>query len=177
MSAALQLPLLWAAAAAVPQPGVPQTRLLASAAESIQRRRRERTERTEAKETDQPEVSWAFYRSHTEKLLRRYLYASLQIGRSPNLLSEPVGRGWASSRKITTFEDALIFVLDVERCLERLDRMERQMITKIVLQEYTQAETAAMFRMSMRSVNTKLQQALDRLSERLVESGVLELPR
>jgi DNA-directed RNA polymerase specialized sigma24 family protein len=67
-------------------------------------------------------------------------------------------------------------VLDVERCLNKLDRLEQQMIQRIVLQEYTQTETATMFRMSLRSVNAKLNRALDRLSEQMVESGVLVLP-
>ena len=53
--------------------------------------------------------SVAFYRSHTERMLRRYLYASMQIGRSPSILSEPIGRGWASSCRVKTFEDAVIF--------------------------------------------------------------------
>lgn len=171
MSAALQLNVLWAAAAPVPQP-----RLLASAVASIEQCHSERQARPETQEAKEPATSWAFYRTHTQKLLRRYLYASLQVGRSPNILGEPVGRGWASSRKIRTFEDALIFVLDVERCLNKLDRLEQQMIQRIVLQEYTQTETATMFRMSLRSVNAKLNRALDRLSEQMVESGVLVLP-
>jgi len=172
LSAALQLPLVWAAAAAVPQP-----RLLASAADAMRKRRSERAEAAGAEEKNDPaETSWAFYRGHTQKLLRRYLYASLTVGRSPNMLAEPVGRGWASSSRVRTFEDALIFVLDVERCLGKLDRMELVMIQRIVLQEYTQAETAAMYRMCHRTVTTRLHRALDRLSEVMVESGVLVLP-
>lgn len=166
MSAALQLHLLWAASAAQP-------RLVASA-ETI--RKDGQTARAEAREADEPQTSWAFYRRHTEKLLRRYLYASVQVGRSPNLLADSVGRGWASSRRIKTFEDALIFVLDVERCLDKVDRVDRLLIQRVVLQEYTHAETAAMYRMSRRTVTTRVHQALDRLSERLVESGVLMLP-
>jgi DNA-directed RNA polymerase specialized sigma24 family protein len=171
LSAALQLPLLWAAAAPVPQP-----RLLASAARSLQRYRKDQAAKVVPEEVEEPATSWAFYRRHTENLLRRYLYASMQVGRSPNLLDEPVGRGWASSRPIRTFEDALIFVLDVERCLDKLSRMDRFMIQRIVLQEYTNPEIAAMLRMSSRTVCTKLCDALDRLSKQLVESGVLVLP-
>ena len=100
----------------------------------------------------------------------------MQVGRSPNLLGEPVGRGWASSRRIRTFEDALIFVLDVERCLEKLDRLDRQIVQRVVLQEYTHTETAVLMGMAKRTVCTKLQLALDKLTERLVTSGVLVLP-
>jgi hypothetical protein len=41
---------------------------------------------------DEPEVSLAFYRKHTESMLRRYLYASMQVGRAPSILGEPAGR-------------------------------------------------------------------------------------
>ncbi len=131
-----------------------------------------------AKEADQaePPVSLAFYRRHTESILRRYLHASMQVGRAPSILSDPVGRGWASSRPIRTFEDAVIFVLDVERCLDRLDALDRQILSRIVLQEYTQAETAVMLGMSTRAISYKLPQALDRLTEQLLATGLLVLP-
>src|SRR5258707_13306637 len=67
--------------------------------------------------TPEPDASLAFYRKHTESMLRRYLYASMQVGRAPSLLADSVGRGWVSSRPVRTFEDAVIFVLDVESCL------------------------------------------------------------
>src|ERR1700689_2412187 len=100
-----------------------------------------------------PVVSLAFYRKHTESMLRRYLYASMQVGRAPSILGDPVGRGWVSSRPVKTFEDAVIFVLDIESCLNRLDSLERQLLSRIVLQEYTQAETAQMLGMSARTVS------------------------
>jgi RNA polymerase sigma factor (sigma-70 family) len=177
LSAALQLSLLWAAAAPVPQ-----ARLSASAAKIIEIQKAgeqagqlERAH-AEAEEAEEPVAVWAFYRKHTEKLLRRYLYASMQVGRSPNLLGESVGRGWVSSRKVRTFEDALIFVLDVERCLDRLNTVDRQLIQRIVLQEYTQTEAAELLGMSVRTIYVKLPKALDRLTERLVENDLLMLP-
>jgi hypothetical protein len=123
-----------------------------------------------------PVVSLAFYRRHTEKMLRRYLYASMQVGRSPNILGEPIARGWVSSRPIRTFEDAVIFVLDVEACLNSLGSLDRQMLCRIVIQEYTQSETASLLGMSARAVSYKFPQALDRLTEKLLESGLLVLP-
>ena len=120
--------------------------------------------------------TYAFYRKHTENMLRRYLYASMQVGRSPDLLGESVGRGWVSSRKVSTFEDALIFVLDIERCLKRLPPLDRQMISRILIQEYTQAETAVILGISIRSIYTKLPQAIDRLTEALVDADLLTLP-
>src|SRR5579863_8102420 len=58
--------------------------------------------------------SLACFRKRTEALLRRYLYASMLVGRAPSLLDHPVARGWASSRPVRTFEEAVNFVLDIE---------------------------------------------------------------
>jgi hypothetical protein len=123
-----------------------------------------------------PVVSLGFYRKHTESLLRRYLYASMQVGRAPNILGDPVSRGWCSSRPIRSFEDAVIFVLDVERCLDRLGSLERMMLSRIVLQEYTQAEAASLLGMAVRTISYKFPAALDRLTEILLETGLLVLP-
>ncbi len=123
-----------------------------------------------------PHVSVAFYRRHTENLLRRYLYASMQVGRTPSILRDSVGRGWCSSRPVRTFEDAVIFVLDMEACLDRLQELDRQLLQRVVLQDYTQAETAALLGMSVRTVCYRLPQALDRLTERLLDAGLLVVP-
>ena len=124
----------------------------------------------------EPAASLGFYRKHTESLLRRYLYASMQVGRAPNILGDPIARGWCSSRPIRTFEDAVIFVLDVERCLNKLGSLDRMLLSRIVLQEYTQAEAASMLGMAVRTVSYKFPKAIDRLTEKLLESGLLVLP-
>lgn len=160
MSAALQLATVWAVSpepAAKPMPK-PARRRAAPAEEPL------------------PPICLAFYRKHTASLLRRYLYASMQVGRAPSILSDPVGRGWASSRPIRTFEDAVIFVLDVERCLERLTPLDREMLSRVVLQEYTQAEAATMLGMSPRAMSYKFPEAIDRLTEKLLAASLLVLP-
>jgi hypothetical protein len=123
-----------------------------------------------------PAASIGFYRRHTENLLKRYLYASMLVGRSPSILGESVGRGWASSRPVRTFEDAVIFVLDVEKCLAQLNSLDRLMLGRLVLQEYTQAEAAPLLGMSTRSVAHRFPLALDKLTERLLEAGLLVIP-
>jgi len=130
----------------------------------------------EAEQEDLP-ISLAFYRRHTESMLRRYLYASMQVGRSPSILSEPIARGWASSRPVRTFEDAVIFVLDIEKCLDKLGELDRPLLSRIVLQEYTQPEVASLLGMSTRTVSSKFPQALDRLTQKLLDTGLLVLPQ
>jgi hypothetical protein len=123
-----------------------------------------------------PLVSVAFYRKHTENMLRRYLYASMQVGRSPSILGDSVGRGWCSSRPVRTFEDAVIFVLDMEMCLSHLEELDRQILSRVVLQEYTQAEAAILLGMSVRTICYKIPEAIDRLTEKLLETGLLVIP-
>lgn len=164
MSAALQAPSLLAVRAAVRSGAAPAARPVKAAAS------------TAIQSEKAPVVSLAFYRRHTDRLLRRYLYASMQVGRAPSVLLDPVGRGWASSRPVRTFEDALVFVLDVERCLSRLEALDQQILSRIVLQAYTQEETAALMGMSVRTVGYRLGRALDRLTELLLKSGILILP-
>jgi len=179
MSAALQLPLVWAARSAH---AVSQSALhsgpLASAVNHIRKKLPGTQVEPEvhSEPAAEPVVSYAFYRKYTENLLRRYLYASTQVGRSPSLLGTSVGRGWVSSRKVRTFEDALIFVLDVERCLKRLSAVDRQLISRVVIQEYTQSEAAAVLGISVRTVCTKLAAAIDRLTKDLVDADLLVLP-
>ena len=162
MSVALQLPVLWA----VEEEWKPELH------EIVQ------PERISAQEpASDPPIYLAFYRKHTEGVLRRYMYASMQVGRAPSILADPVGRGWASSRPVRSFEDAVIFVLDVEKCIDRLGPMDRALLSRIVLQEYTHREAAALLGMSARAVSYKLPLALDRLTEKLLELGVLVLPK
>ena len=132
--------------------------------------------RTKEVEPEDLPISLAFYRRHTESMLRRYLYASMQVGRAPSILGDPIGRGWVSSRPVRTFEDAVIFVLDLERCLNQLGWLDRQMLSRIVLQEYTQVEAASLLGMSVRTVSYKFPLALDRLTEKLLEADLLVLP-
>jgi hypothetical protein len=43
-------------------------------------------------------------------------------------------------------EDIVIFVPDVERCLERVDDCSRALITRMIFQDYTWDETAELLR-------------------------------
>jgi DNA-directed RNA polymerase specialized sigma24 family protein len=168
MSAALQLPMIRAVSHSQRAPQKDEG--------DWERRPAAQPEGKPQAEATGPVVSLAFYRTHTEKMLRRYLHASMQVGRTPNILSEPIARGWASSRPVRTFEDAVIFVLDIETCLNALGSLDRQMLCRIVIQEYTQTETATLLGMSARTMSYKFPQALDRLTEKLLDAGLLVLP-
>ncbi len=131
----------------------------------------------EAEEQAEDAGGLAFYRKYTEQFLRRYMWTSMQMGRSPSVLGNLVFRGKASHTGLRNFEDAIIFVHDVESCLGKLDREGRDLIARIALQEYTQGEVAMMLGTSVRTIMRRYAETLDRLTEILLEVELLETPR
>jgi len=57
---------------------------------------------------ERPTEELAFYRKHTQSMLRRFMHMSMQMGRTPSLLGEEVFRGRVSSYRLRSFEDAVI---------------------------------------------------------------------
>lgn len=114
------------------------------------------------------------YRDRTLALLHRYFRMSIEVGRLPSILGREFFRAKVSHYRAQTFEDAVVFVLDVERCLERLDEVSRRLIAYIVFQEYTQEETARLLHCTRRSILRRYPEALDRLTRIFQENGILE---
>jgi hypothetical protein len=105
------------------------------------------------------------YRKRTVGLLRRYMRLSIEVGRLPSLLGREFFRTRVTSYRASTFEDAVIFVHDVERSLEKLGEFDKKLIAKIVLQEYPQEEAARLIGCGHRQVARYYIEALDRVSE------------
>jgi DNA-directed RNA polymerase specialized sigma24 family protein len=113
------------------------------------------------------------YRDRTFSLLRRYLRLSVEVGRLPSLLGRELFRARITAYRVGTFEDAVIFVHDMERSLEQLGEFERSLIGKIALQDYTQDEAALQLGCWRRTVGRRYAEALDLLSEVFLETGML----
>ena len=113
------------------------------------------------------------YRDRTIAILRRFLRLSLDTGRLPSLLGRQFFRAKVTSYRIVTFEDAVIFVHDIEKCLAQLDDFSQNVIARVVLQEYTQEEAARLLHRNRKTIRRKLQEALDHLSEIFILSGLL----
>lgn len=147
-----------------------------SAMPQVTWRRDETIDPTKKKGTVQvPLSSLAFYRRYTELLLRRYMQMSLRMGRVPSALGNCVFRGRVSSREVRSFEDAVIFVYDVERCMKQLGVEDRELVARIALQEYTQQEAAELTNQSLRTVVRKYGNALDTLTRIFLEKELLEV--
>ena len=113
------------------------------------------------------------YRDRTRALLRRYFRMSIELGRLPSLVGREFFRARVTSYRLHTFEDAVIFVHDIETCLQRLDQFSQQLIARIVFQDYTLEEAAALLGCGRRTVVRRYPRALDRLSELFLEAELL----
>ncbi|HLZ40319.1 MAG TPA: sigma factor-like helix-turn-helix DNA-binding protein [Candidatus Sulfotelmatobacter sp.] len=107
-------------------------------------------------------------------MLRRYMRYSMETGRLPSLLGREFFRSKVTSYTVVTFEDRVIFVHDMEKCLERLDEFSRAVLARIVLQEYGHEEAARLLGCRRMTVHRKLLEALDALSDILLELDLLE---
>jgi hypothetical protein len=114
------------------------------------------------------------YRKKTTALLRRYMRWSLEAGRVPSLLGRELFRSKISVFTATTFEARVIFLHDIERCLDRLQGFDRQLIARVVLQEYDHEAAARMLRCTRRTLERRLPELLDELSDNLLRADLLE---
>jgi hypothetical protein len=113
------------------------------------------------------------YRERTAALLRKYCRLSVELGRVPALLGREFFRSRVTSYRMHSFEDVVIFVYDVERCLEKLDEVSKGLIARIGLQEYTHEEAARVLGYNARTVERRYPEALDRLSAILLKADLL----
>ncbi|MEO8726093.1 MAG: hypothetical protein ABI383_08200 [Acidobacteriaceae bacterium] len=118
----------------------------------------------------------SLYRKTTANVVRRYFRISVELGRLPAPLGKGLGflRARSSDYKLSSFEDGMIFVCDVERCIKRLDPFEQALLQRIVMQNYTLEETAKLMHCVMRTVVRRYDDGLDRLSAMFLGNGMLK---
>jgi predicted DNA-binding protein (UPF0251 family) len=113
------------------------------------------------------------YRERTLALLKRYLRISIEVGRLPSILGRELFRSRVTAYRMCSFEDAVIFVYDVERALAQLDAFSKEVLATVVFQEYSQDEAAEVLHCARRTVGRVFPAALDTLSEIFLEGGLL----
>jgi hypothetical protein len=114
------------------------------------------------------------YRGRTVAMLRRYMRYSIETGRLPSLLGREFFRTQVTSYSVVTFEDRVIFVHDMERCLARLDEFSRQLIARHILQEHDRWATARLLHCNEKTVRRLTPLALDQLGEIMLAVGLME---
>ena len=155
MSAAMVLPMVWATAE--PLPEVDDWREVPEVGEH------------------KPVVrGMAFYRRYTEAILKRYVCMSMEAGRAPSLLGREMFRGKVTSYRVHSFEDVVIFVHDVEKCLAKLDIEQREIVERVALQEFTLRESAQLMGLGLNTVVRQYARALDLLTRSLLDARLLD---
>ncbi len=124
-------------------------------------------------EAPEPPPELSIYRDCTVLVLRRFFRLSVEVGRLPSLLGREIFPARTSRYVAHTFEDAVIFVHDVERCLEQLDEMSRQVIAYVILQDHSVEDAARLLRRRRETVSRQLPEALDLLTEMFLRGGIL----
>jgi hypothetical protein len=119
-------------------------------------------------------LEMAFYRKYTEGMLRRYVRLSMEAGKVPSLLGQDMFRGNVTNCRVDGFDDVVIFVHDVKKCLEKLEEEQQRLISRIALQQYTVGETAKLMGLKPRTVIRRYGQAVDSLTRILLAVKLLE---
>jgi len=114
------------------------------------------------------------YRHRTRALLRRYFYTSIEVGRLPSLLGREFFRAKVTSYKASSFEDAVIFVHDVEGCLQRLDKFSQALIATIVLEDHSPDDVPRLLNCARATVFRRFPEALDELTRMFLAGGLIE---
>jgi DNA-directed RNA polymerase specialized sigma24 family protein len=112
------------------------------------------------------------YRQRTAALLRRFFRMSVEMGKLPSILGQEFFRSKVTSYKASSFEDAVIFVHDVERSLGKLERLSQALIGRVVLQGFSHEEAGRLLGLCRKTV--ELPDALDKLSEIFLAVGILK---
>ncbi|HEX3740278.1 MAG TPA: hypothetical protein VHV29_11185 [Terriglobales bacterium] len=113
------------------------------------------------------------YRERTIALLKRYLRISIEVGRLPSLLGRELFRSKVTSYRMSSFEDAVIFVHDVERALDRLNGFEKDLVAVIIFQDYSQDEAAEVLRCARRTICRGFPETVDKVSELFLKGALL----
>ena len=119
------------------------------------------------------ESELSLYRGETAALLRRYVRASVEVGRLPSVLGREFFRSKGSSNTNRNFEDVVIFVTDMERAIDKLTALDKKLLFMNVLEEYYIPDMARLLSCNERTVRRGLQNALDNLSELLLAGEMM----
>lgn len=113
------------------------------------------------------------YRGRTVALMKRYARSSVEVGRLPSLLGREFFRARVTSYSMTSFEDVVIFVHDMEQAIHRLGALEKRLLAMHVLEEYTQGEVARLLGCTRRWIEFRIPEAIDELTRILLENGLM----
>ncbi len=113
------------------------------------------------------------YRERTVAILRRFFRMSVEVGKLPSILGQEFFRSKVTSYNMSSFEDVVIFVHDVERSLSKMDAVSQQLLGRVVLR-FSHEEAGRLLGLCRKTVARRLPEALDKLSEIFLAVGILK---
>jgi len=114
-----------------------------------------------------------FERMRTLALLRRFFRAALQLGRLPSLMGRETLPSLTAAPAARVFENVVVFVCDVERCLEQLGSFDRRLLACCVFEDHTEWEAARRFHRAQSVISRRLGLLLDHLHAEFIRKGLL----
>ena len=124
-----------------------------------------------------PEPETICYRGQTLAIVRHYFEMSCQLGRLPSILGREFFRAKVSHHAIPSFEDQALFAHDVEQALLKLDEDDVQVITLLGFYDLDLREVAGMLGRSEGCLSQRYGEAVARLTQIFLDSGLLERGR
>jgi len=115
----------------------------------------------------------SFERTRTMALLYRFLRTALSLGRMPSLVGREIFRTKVRAHPAGAFENAVVFVCDVEKCLAQLEPLEQRLIAYCVLENRSEWEASRQFQASQGFISRHLGHALDVLHVTFCQRGIL----
>jgi len=124
-----------------------------------------------------PEPETVCYRGQALAIVRHFFEMSCQMGRLPSILGREFFRAKVSHHSIPSFEDQALFAHDVQRSLMKLAEPETQVLTLIGLYDLNLDEAAKLLGCSAGYVSQRFAEALARLTQIFLDTGVLRRDR
>ena len=115
-----------------------------------------------------------FKHMRTMALLHRYFRMSLLVGRMPSLLGRDVFPSRMQGRTPQAFENTVVFVCDVDRCLEGLELLEQRLVAYCILEDHTEWDAARQFHRTQSDISRRLHHTLDLLHDTFCRLGLLK---
>ena len=116
----------------------------------------------------------SFERTRTMVLLQRFLRTALSLGRMPSLVGREIFCTRVQARPPSAFEDSVLFVCDVEKCLAQLNPLEQRLIAYCILENRSEWEASRQFHASQGLISRHLGHALDFLYLTFCQRGLLK---
>lgn len=117
-----------------------------------------------------------FERTHAIHLLQSFFQTSLLLGRMPSLLGREIFRARTDTQRARAFEDAVVFVCDVERCLRQLEKQDQRILACCVFEDRSEWDAARRLHCAQSEISRRLGKVLDSLYETFCQLGLLQRP-